>query len=67
MTEYRVLLYRCPKCDRPIPAINSGHLPYDSMEIACLERLVCKWKGLVLISHPEQVLPINWTEKPCSQ
>ena len=63
MTEYRILLFRCPQCNRPIPAINTGHLPHESLEIACLERLACQWAGKVLLSNPEQLLTVNWSDK----
>jgi hypothetical protein len=68
LSDYRVLLFRCPRCGRPIPVINSSNgpslpLPVEELEIACLERLVCKWKDSVRLSLAEQTLLVHWTDK----
>ncbi len=68
MSEYRVLLFRCQSCDRPIPVINSGmsHTPEETMEIACFEGLVCQWKGRVHLILAEQTLTVYWNDKKSS-
>ena len=63
MTEYRVLLFRCPKCDRPIPVVSCGALPAGEIEVACLERFVCRWNGQARLDLAEQTLAVHWPDK----
>jgi hypothetical protein len=60
---YHVLLYKCPKCNRPIPMIQTGtekptHVP--DVDIECFEKLACRWKGNTKGMSPVRSLATDW-------
>ena len=66
-----VLLFKCPKCRRPIPLVMSTASPLDggysleeakgrTWELACLERSHCGWAGSQVGAESKEAFTVPW-------